>query len=224
MCYYQFRYKCFETFCYMITESCIETHEEEEGMYHISNDKRTKRSAEKIWQALQTCMKQKDFKDITVMDVTKQCGMARTTFYRCFDNTVDVLAWKCDKSFHEVLGSYHPEHFGGELDLARHYFAYWTAHYDILNFIIRTGRQDIIYTCHMKNADILSERYGALPDLPQEHASYFMAIRTGVTIGMLTAWLKGGRKESTEELIAIMQEQILLLGKDANKKARRHSN
>lgn len=187
-------------------------------MYHISNDKRTKRSAEKIWQALLACMKQYRFEDITVMDVTKECGIARTTFYRCFDNTADILTWKCDECFHEVLDSYHPEQFGGELDLARHYFAYWTEHYDILELLIKIGRQDIIYTCHMKNADILSERYGELPDLPKKHTSYFMAIRTGFTISVLTAWLKNGRKESTDELISIMQEQILLLSRDVNKK------
>jgi AcrR family transcriptional regulator len=187
-------------------------------MYHIRNDKRTKRSAEKIWKALLVCLNEKAFQDITVMNITKECGMARTTFYRCFDNTADILIWKCDQSFHEVLDSYHPEQFGGELDLARHYFTYWTTHYEILELLIKIGRQDVIYTCHMKNADILAVRYGVLPDLPKEHANYFLAVRTGFTISMLTAWLKGGRKESTDELLAIMHEQIRFLSKDINRK------
>lgn len=186
-------------------------------MYHIRDDKRAKRSAERLWQALLACLEGRRFQDITVMDITKRCGVARTTFYRCFDNTQDILVWKCDACFHEVLDSYHPDTFGGELDLARHYFAYWTGHYDILDLLIRIGRQDIIYTFHMKNADILAQRYGALPYLPKEHANYFMAIRTGFTISMLTAWLQGGGKETPEELVGIMAEQLRLLNRDARR-------
>lgn len=145
------------------------------------------------------------------MDLTRACGMARTTFYRSFDNTSDILVWKCDSCFHDVLDSYRPESFKGEEELARHYFAYWAEHYDILEMLIRIGRQDIIYTCHMKNAEILRKRYGNLKGLAPAHANYFMAIRTGFTISMLTAWLDGGRKESTDELIEIMKEQLRIL-------------
>lgn len=182
-------------------------------MYHISNDKRTKRSAERVWKALLLCMKEKSFQDITVMDITKKCGMARTTFYRCFDNTSDILEWKCDESFYEVLDSYHPETFGGELDLARHYFSYWTDHYEILELLIKIGRQDIIYRCHIKNAEILHKRYGELQGFSKAHKTYYMAVRTGFTISILTAWLLGGRKESTGELLDIMEEQVDMLRK-----------
>ena len=33
-------------------------------------------------------------------------------------------------------------------------------HSDILELLIRINRQDIIYACHLKNAEILHERYG----------------------------------------------------------------
>lgn len=183
-------------------------------MHHVSDDRRMRRSAERIWQALLACMERRRFEDVTVTDICRECGVARTTFYRCFDNTADILEWKCDDCFHKALDSYHPERFGGELDLARHYFTYWMEHDDILNLLVRIGRQDIIYTCHLRNADILAGRYGTVPGLPPEHANYFMAIRTGFTIGILTAWIENGRKENTEELLAIMQEQILLLNND----------
>lgn len=180
-------------------------------MYHIRNDKRTERSAEKIWQSLLACMQKKQFFDITVMDIAKECGIARTTFYRCFDNISDILEWKCDENFFEVLNTYNPKKFGGEIDLARHYFTYWTSHYEILELLIKIGRQDIIYTCHTKNAEILHKRYVELGKFAKPHANYYMAIRTGFTISMLVTWLNGGRKESTEELLDIMTEQLRLM-------------
>ena len=44
--------------------------------------------------------------------------------------------------------------------------------------------------------------------------NYFMAVRTGFTISILTAWLEGGRKETTEEIIEIVGEQLAYLGRN----------
>lgn len=113
----------------------------------------------------------------------------------------------------KVLGNYHPLRFPGEMELARHYFSYWMDHSDILELLITINRQDIIYACHMKNADILQQRFGAVLGLSQNQGNYFMAIRTGFTISILTTWLKGGRKETPDEIMQIIQEQLSLLAK-----------
>ncbi|HIQ62402.1 MAG TPA: TetR/AcrR family transcriptional regulator [Candidatus Avichristensenella intestinipullorum] len=182
-------------------------------MYHIANDKRAKQSAELIYHGLLSCIQKKPFDQITISDLQKASGVARTTFYRAFDNISDVLYWKCDVCFHEVLGEYRPSAFPGELELARHYFQYWMEHSDILELLIQVNRLDIIYACHMKNAEILRRRFGSLPDVPVEHGHYFVAIRTGFTISVLTAWLQSGRRESTEEIVEIIQEQLRILAK-----------
>lgn len=182
-------------------------------MYHISKDKRALQSSELLYKGLLECMKKKPFDQITVSDLQKASGVARSTFYRAFDNISDVLYWKCDACFCEVLGSYRPGTSWGELDLARHYFRYWTDHSDILELLLRIGRQDIIYACHMKNAEILQQRFGNAPGAPIRHGKYFMAIRTGFTISVLNVWLKGGRKETAEELVGIIEEQVGLLAK-----------
>ena len=180
-------------------------------MYHISKDKRAIQSSELIYNGLLECIKKKPFDQITVSDLQKASGVARTTFYRAFDNISDVLYWKCDTCFYEVLGNYHPKLFECEIDLARHYFQYWMNHSDILELLIQINRQDIIYACHVKNAEILQERFGSIPGLRIEHGNYFIAIRTGFTISVLTAWLRGGRKETPEELIEIIEEQLSIL-------------
>ncbi len=180
-------------------------------MYHISNDKRSMQSAELIYNGLIECIKKKSFSDITVTDLQKASGVARTTFYRAFDNLSDILYWKCDTCFKDVLGNSTPDMYMGELGLARHYFKYWFEHSDILELLIGINRQDIIYACHMKNADELQRKYGKLAGLNVSHGNYFMSIRTGFTISVLTAWLKGGRKETPDEIIEIIQEQLLLL-------------
>ena len=61
-------------------------------MYHISKDKRAVQSSELIYKGLLECIKKKPFDQITVSDLQKVSGVARTTFYRAFDNISDVLS------------------------------------------------------------------------------------------------------------------------------------
>lgn len=177
-------------------------------MYHIRKDKRAERSAELIYDGLRQCLAHKSFDRITVTDVQKASGVARTTIYRCFDNLSDILYWRCDLAFREALHAVRPTSEPNEPELIRGYFAYWTEHSDILKLLIDINRQDIIYACHMKNAEILAQSYGALPGFDEISSRYFMAIRTGVTIGVLRAWLEGGRKENAEELAQILKAQL----------------
>lgn len=180
-------------------------------MYHISKDKRAVQSSELIYNGLLECIKKKPFDQITVSDLQKASGVARSTFYRAFDNLSDVLYWKCDTCFREVLYNFEPSKFPSELELAHHYFSYWMEHSDILVLLIEINRQDIIYACHMKNAKALEQSFGTLPGLDETNARYFMAIRTGVTISVLKAWLDGDRKETTEELLKIIEKQFEFL-------------
>ncbi|MGN1367451.1 MAG: TetR/AcrR family transcriptional regulator [Aristaeellaceae bacterium] len=182
-------------------------------MYHISSDKRAKQSAELIYEGLRKCLQKKTFDQITVTDLQKESGVARTTFYRAFDNIADVLYWKCDTCFREVLAEYAPKCFPDEMELALHYFGYWMHHSDILELLVKINRQDMIYACHMKNAEILQSRYGELPGMYEAHNRYFMPIRTGITISILTTWLAGGRKENPEEIGQILRNQIAILAK-----------
>ncbi len=177
-------------------------------MYHISNDKRAAQSAALIYNGLLQCLEKKSFDQITVTDVQKASGVARTTVYRCFDNLSDILYWRCDLCFREALHSAKPKGIPDEWQLMQGYFSYWTAHSDILKLLIDVNRQDIIYACHMKNAKALEQTYGTLPEMDESNARYFMAIRTGVTISILKAWLDGGRKESAEQLIQILGQQL----------------
>lgn len=173
-------------------------------MYHITNDKRSLKSAELIYIGLLQCLERKSFEQITVTDVQKASGVARTTIYRCFDNLSDILYWRCDNCFKEALNTASVADTPNESELMRGYFVYWTKHSDILKLLVDINRQDIIYACHMKNAQALEETYGRLPEMNETNARYFMAISTGVTISVLNAWLDGGRKETTDELLRIV--------------------
>lgn len=178
-------------------------------MYHISNDKRSAQSADLIYKGLLLCLEKKSFDGITVTDVQKASGVARTTIYRCFDNLSDILYWRCDLCFREALNSVQPIKEPDEMQLMHGYFAYWIEHSDILKLLIDINRYDIIYACHLDNAKALERAYGRLPGMDEKTAEYFMAIRTGVTISILKAWVDCGRKESADELVQIVKKLLM---------------
>lgn len=76
---------------------------------------------------------------------------------------------------------------------------------------MKINRYDIIYACHMNAALAAQKKLGPLPGLKTPHSNYFLAIRTGFTISILTAWLQGGSKESLDEIIDIVKEQLALM-------------
>ncbi len=180
-------------------------------MYHISKDKRSIQSANLIFDGLMECLKHKNFDQVTISDLQKTSGVARTTFYRSFDNMSDILYWKCDLCFQEALSDFTEEDFLNESNLIYKYFQYWTDHRDILKLLMDINRYDIIYSCHMNAASAIQNNYAESNAICINHKNYFLAIRTGFTISILTAWLQGGRKETPDEIMEIIKEQFSLL-------------
>lgn len=74
-------------------------------MYHVGTNKRSLDSAELIYYGVAICSQDKALESITISDVQRVTGIARTTFYRSFDNILDVLEWKCDLYYQSFLAS-----------------------------------------------------------------------------------------------------------------------
>lgn len=180
-------------------------------MHHVPTDKRARKSAELIYDALLTCLEEKSFDQITVSDLQRASGVARSTFYRAFDNASDVLSWKCEASFNEALSSFKPLDFTNEAVVAQRFFAYWVAHSEILELLTRIDRTDIVFASHLRSAELLQERFGKLPRLTEVQGKYFIAIRTGMLMSVLNVWMQGGRKESPQELVAMLRSQLAML-------------
>ncbi len=74
-------------------------------MYHVGTNKRSHDSAELIYYGVAICSQDKPLESVTISDVQRVTGIARTTFYRSFDNVLDVLEWKCDQYYQSFLAS-----------------------------------------------------------------------------------------------------------------------
>ena len=179
-------------------------------MYHIKDDKRAAKSSELIYQGLISCMKDKDFSKISITDIQRTSTVGRATFYRHFDSMIDVLHWKCDQEYHNVMNSYvsMETHEQAKDEFFIYFFDYWTGHSEVLETLIRLGRYDIIYQCHYSNAPILYEYFKQAFKIPKRNYKYYMGFRIGAFVGVLITWINGGKKESSKELVKIIVDLL----------------
>lgn len=183
-------------------------------MYHISNDKRSKQSAEAIFMALTQLIKQKDYSSITITDIVSEAKIGRTTFYRCFDSIDDVLQHQCDSSFKncgEFLEKMIITHnrYDPKDTFIRPFLDYWSTDFFIIELLIEIDRTNIIYNSFHYMVNLLIEKY---PNVKSqiEFFDYFIEIRAAIAIAILTQWVRDGRQVAPSELVNIFKEKILL--------------
>lgn len=176
-------------------------------MYHIQNDKRAKTSAELICKGLLTCLEEKPFEKITISDIQRVSSVGRSTFYRLFDSTADVLAYQCDRIFDQIHA---PQHTAPPS--AGRYISLWMENSTLLQAIVDSGRLDILYGAHRKYLAPFAHIY--FPDNRTDpvQMEYLMATLISCTAGILTAWVKCGKRESAAELYARLNECFRLVG------------
>ena len=181
-------------------------------MYHLKQDLRAIKSAELLYEGLIECMKEKDFEKISISDISSKSSVGRATFYRNFDTIVDILYWKCNQQFKEVITKYVNDN--SKLDnnkgFIEYVFQYWMEHVDILDTLINIGRVDIIYNSFMQNSHILTNYLHKNLEIKEFNYDYFISLRVGIFIGIISTWIENGKKESAEDIANIIEQQIQL--------------
>ena len=172
-------------------------------MYRIKNDKRVRQSAELIREGLFRCLREKGLDQIGVSEIASASGVSRGTFYRIFDTPVDVLAYACD-----TLTAKAQERFarsGNPVDDKAFLFwlRFWLGESEVLEALYRSGRTDILEkSLYPYFKSFRPEPLNAFTDTEMEYIGIAAASFLG---GILTVWIRHGRKESPEELFGLYQ-------------------
>lgn len=179
-------------------------------MYHIKPDLRSQKSAARIYTALQHCLQRKPFQEISISDLQKASQVSRSTFYRHFDTPFDILCWKCDQYFEEMFAGYRPQPASASADpfhFVRYFFGYWQKHSAILEELYSAGQIEVLYQSHIKHLKQFFQSQKADP-IEKEPYDYWAGIRCGILLGIFIPWIRKQKKESVEELVAILRHQM----------------
>ncbi|MBR3004616.1 MAG: TetR/AcrR family transcriptional regulator [Lachnospiraceae bacterium] len=183
-------------------------------MYHIPEDKRAKRSAASISEALLASLRNTEFNDISVSYLTRKSGVSRSTFYRLFDNTADILAYLCDSIFEEIILGQANMSFSNATELMT-FFNERMMSYDILlDALIKSKMTDILYSTNQKYLSLfLSVFKEAKKGVPPKTLDCSISILSVSLCVYITWWAKNGKKESPKELTDIVQSSFQLLSR-----------
>lgn len=182
-------------------------------MYHIKDDHRSLTSAQSLYRALQMELTNKTLDQLSVSNLVKVAQVGRSTFYRNFDEILDILKWQADTNFEQVLKGYlrNQPNDHDQLGFIRYVFAFWEKHYRILELLNQVHRTDIIYDAFMKASPIIlsyfEDKYQELK-VPDDERPYFLNIRIGVFLATMNTWVKNGRKESPDQIAEILENDL----------------
>lgn len=168
-------------------------------MYHIKNDKRCRRSAEQIAEALRQLLAIKPFMEISVSDLQRISGVGRSTFYRLFDNIDDVITFIVDEVFKDIVVDYAKLSWK---DFTMVYLSELLGQRGALVNIVRDGKTDLLIQSFNRN---LMELYRLEDPDKKMEAQYSFAIFSGACISILRSWDENGRVESIDKLADILE-------------------
>lgn len=173
-------------------------------MYHIKKDLRMQKSAELFYEGLLSLLQDKPLDHITVTDLARSTGAGRTTFYRLFDDVIDILRWKCDTQFNEVILGFMESGVKDQNDLLGHVLDYWMTQSEVIEVLFRSGRQDIAYRSFIDSSSIVIEairKRGFVVN--NDEALFFLSVHAGCFVGLMDAWLRSGKRYRSEQIITL---------------------
>ena len=115
------------------------------------DNKKSLESQKKIYKALRRVLLTKKLSEITVTDISDECGISRSTFYRNFNNIYDIL-----KVFFDFYYDYYMRNRVGEENQLLYFLQFWYYHKDLVNIIntqTPTILTDILYKYTNKDWD-----------------------------------------------------------------------
>jgi len=177
-------------------------------------DRRIRRTRRLLKQGLAELMQEKDFKDISVKDVTDRMDLNRGTFYLHFRDLYDLLDTVENdvlRDLQSIMDAYRPSPKKDTLlPMLAPISQYVHENENICRILFESSAtQDFIYRLR----DMISQNGKALikerfPDAQENVMTNFLSFITYGVIGLIRQWFDNGLDMPTDELI-VMADRVI---------------
>lgn len=165
-------------------------------MFHIPDDKRSRRSAFLLYQSLIAIGKAPG--EVTVTELSEKAGVGRATFYRLFDNASDILRWKCWEIMEEAL-----EKAGEDEGFDRIFLSFiesWTEEPELMRLLLRSSMTDILQEVHLSHFERIREVFFKGKGLSEEVEQYLVVLLSSMMAGAFKLYQERSLPEAGEIL------------------------
>ena len=194
----------------LLTDSRKET-----AMQNIIPDERYSVADEAILGAFFKLVKEKKPDRITVSDITKTAGIARSTFYNHYQDIPSLIATVEDKTIHDVFSIMENFQPKNDRDICSSYFltlCRYTMENPFLSGLLSTPHGNDLFEkmLTMLHHYVTETTSNSRPDRhTKEEVSYVITCAIGSTIGVLHKWSRDNFNLAPEVIADILSEIFL---------------
>ena len=188
---------------------------EETAMQNIFPDERYSVADEAILGAFFKLVKEKKPDRITVSDITKTAGIARSTFYNHYQDIPSLIAAVEDKTIHDVFSMMENFQPKNDRDICSSYFltlCRYTMENPFLSCLLSTPHGNDLFEkmLTMLHHYVTETTSNSRPDRhTREEVSYVITCAIGSTIGVLHKWSRDNFNLAPEVIADILSEIFL---------------
>ena len=188
---------------------------EETAMQNIIPDERYSVADEAILGAFFKLVKEKKPDRITVSDITKTAGIARSTFYNHYQDVPSLIAAVEDKTIHDVFSMMENFQPKNDQDICSSYFltlCRYTMENPFLSGLLSTPHGNDLFEkmLTMLHHYVTETTSNSRPDRhTKEEVSYVITCAIGSTIGVLHKWSRDNFNLAPEVIADILSEVFL---------------
>ena len=188
---------------------------EEMAMQNIIPDERYSVADEAILGAFFKLVKEKKPDRITVSDITKTAGIARSTFYNHYQDIPSLISAVEDKTIHDVFSMMENFQPKNDRDICSSYFltlCRYTMENPFLSGLLSTPHGNDLFEkmLTMLHHYVTETTSNSRPDRhTKEEVSYVITCAIGSTIGVLHKWSRDNFNLAPEVIADILSEVFL---------------
>lgn len=154
-------------------------------------------------QVLRRLLQTKPLSRITVVDLAKESGLARMTFYYHFHDIFDLVDWMVSRDISRILGANRTHDSWQEGFLAL-FKAARKEHVLVLNICNSMSRGQIERSLTPSVRALLRsviEEDGAAAGIPHKDIDFIASYYTYAFIGVMLDWIDEGMRQASEEMV-----------------------
>lgn len=169
-----------------------------------TNWKISEQSKQKMATALLSIMKQYDYKEITVTQITQEAHLSRQTFYRLFSDKDAILMLCFENLFHQCFTKIKIQNVQHYWDVVQIYFDFWEEQKDLLFLFQKSNLLHRLFEYSYQRSMEVFE-FVRSKDIAVSFAlplPYMLAYSVGGMHSMLLKWVEHGMDIPSSELIS----------------------
>jgi len=163
---------------------------------------------ESIFTALMILMEQKNFKEISITELTKKAGVSRMAFYRNYNQMEDIITSYLNELFEEyskqILGLEKIDNY----ESLRLYFSYFRQHEKLIANLINSNLSNLILERCVEYFHWLSCEIVCKKSYSSTKERYTIEFIAGGLFKVLIEWAKSGMKENNEDMAELVCDII----------------